>query len=217
MLDLVACGELFAIERFVQTPPALRRLNDIAFSGDGEPTTCPEFPQLVEAAPRSSGRHGLDDVKLVLITNATMFHRPTGRARRWTLLVSNGGEIWAKLDAGSEGYYRLVNRSAVPWRQILDNLRDAAIVRPIVIQSLLMRIDGQSPPPAELEAYCDRLKEIVAAGGRIKLIQVHTIARKPAEAWVDAPTDAEMDAMADEVRRRTGLPVAAFYGGVCSD
>src|SRR6202171_38305 len=39
MIDLVVSGELFEMERFHDTPPALRRLNDIAFSGDGEPTT----------------------------------------------------------------------------------------------------------------------------------------------------------------------------------
>src|SRR5207253_2876906 len=43
MLDLVATGGLFETERFRPTPPELRRLNDIAFSGDGEPTTCPKF------------------------------------------------------------------------------------------------------------------------------------------------------------------------------
>ncbi len=32
-------------------------------------------------------------------------------------LDANGGEIWAKLDAGTEDYYREVARSAVPWRQ----------------------------------------------------------------------------------------------------
>src|SRR3954447_19190160 len=35
MLDLVASGELFLHPRFQQTPLRLRRLNDIAFSGDG--------------------------------------------------------------------------------------------------------------------------------------------------------------------------------------
>src|SRR3954447_19747651 len=50
MLDLVTTGRLFEHERFRQTPPALRRLNDIAFSGDGEPTTCPRFPEIVRSA-----------------------------------------------------------------------------------------------------------------------------------------------------------------------
>src|SRR6516225_4420248 len=49
MLDLVTSGELFEMERFRDTPPEMRRLNDVAFSGDGEPTTCPEFLQIVEA------------------------------------------------------------------------------------------------------------------------------------------------------------------------
>src|SRR5438093_1461314 len=44
MLDRVLSGHLFEEELFRQTPETLRRLNDIAFSGDGEPTTCPEFP-----------------------------------------------------------------------------------------------------------------------------------------------------------------------------
>src|SRR6059058_3249077 len=43
MLDAVTTGQLFRHERFRQTPQHLRRLNDIAFSGDGEPTTCPQF------------------------------------------------------------------------------------------------------------------------------------------------------------------------------
>src|SRR5437763_4384524 len=43
MLGLVRSGDLFKVERFHSTPPELRRLNDIAFSGDGEPTTCTQF------------------------------------------------------------------------------------------------------------------------------------------------------------------------------
>src|SRR6185295_10411899 len=39
MLRLAASGQLFDHSRFQNAPPHLRRLNDIAFSGDGEPTT----------------------------------------------------------------------------------------------------------------------------------------------------------------------------------
>src|SRR5882757_8710065 len=35
-LKLITSGELFEFSEFAATPPALRRLNDIAFSGDGE-------------------------------------------------------------------------------------------------------------------------------------------------------------------------------------
>src|ERR1700692_1746039 len=70
MLDLVESGGLFEKERFRNTPNPLRRLNDIAFAGDGEPTTCPEFLPVVEAVAAVPKRRGLDPVKLVLITNA---------------------------------------------------------------------------------------------------------------------------------------------------
>jgi len=211
MVALVVSGKIFESAQFCNTPAPLRRLNDIALSGDGEPTAYVNFEQAVEVCGEARRRHGLDDVKLVLITNASLFHRERVR-QALSVLDANGGEIWAKLDAGTEEYYQLVSRSAIPWRQILDNLRDAAKVRPIVVQSLFMRIRGEQPRPEELAAYCDRLVEILAAGGQIKLVQVHTIARKPAEDWVAALSKAEVDAIAGLVRGRTALPVAAFEG-----
>ena len=62
--------------RFASVPEPLRRLNDIAFSGDGEPTTYPGFARIVREVAALKKRRRLDEVKLVLITNATMFHRP---------------------------------------------------------------------------------------------------------------------------------------------
>lgn len=211
MVELVTSGGIYEGPRFHETPPPLRRLNDIALSGDGEPTACANFDRVVDVCAEVRRRHRLDDVKLVLITNASLLHLPRVRQALETL-DANGGEIWAKLDAGTEDHYRLVARSAVPWQQILDNLRETARVRPIVIQSLWMRIWDRKPPSAELQAYCDRLAEIVAAGGQIKLVQIHTVARKPAEEWVAPLKNDEVDAIAKLVRHRTGLKVAAFYG-----
>ncbi len=82
-LELVTSGEIFETEKFRGTPPALRRLNDIAFSGDGEPTTYRNFDEIVaRVAAVKERRRGLTDVKLVLITNASMFHRESTRPTR---------------------------------------------------------------------------------------------------------------------------------------
>jgi wyosine [tRNA(Phe)-imidazoG37] synthetase (radical SAM superfamily) len=212
-IALVVSGRIYQGPQFQHTPPPLRRLNDIALSGDGEPTAYANFEQVVDVCAEARRRHGLADVKLVLITNASLLHLARVRQALATL-DANGGEIWAKLDAGTEDYYRLVARSAVPWRQILSNLSEAARGRPIVIQSLWMRIRGEPPPPAELAAYCDRLREILGSGGQVKLVQIHTVARKPAESSVAALANTAVDAIADLVRDRTGLPTAAFYGAV---
>jgi wyosine [tRNA(Phe)-imidazoG37] synthetase (radical SAM superfamily) len=210
-LSLVASGELFQHPRFAATPQALRRLNDIAFSGDGEPTTYKNFDEIMAAAAEVKRRHGLDAVKMVLITNATMFHRPAV-VRGLEILDANHGEVWAKLEAGTEAYYMLVERTTIPFRQVLENIAAAARVRPLVIQSLFMRINGEPPSQAELEAFCDRLNEITASGGRLKLVQIYTVARRPAESFVKPLEDAEVDAIVELVQTRTGLTAKAFYG-----
>jgi len=216
MLSLVNSGELFEHPRFRDTPAALRRLNDIAFSGDGEPTTYRDFDEIVAACAAVKRRHGLHDVKMVLITNASMFHRPAVE-RGLAILDQNQGEVWAKLEAGTDEYYHLVERTTIPFQRILDNITAAARVRPLVIQSLFMRIDGVPPSDAELKAFCERLNEITAAGGRLSLVQVYTVARRPAESTVTPLTDAEVDAIVELVRTRTGLSALGFYGAAMAD
>jgi wyosine [tRNA(Phe)-imidazoG37] synthetase (radical SAM superfamily) len=210
MLDMVRSGRLFDVERFRGTPAPLRRLNDIAFSGDGEPTTCPQFPEVVEAAA-GLVRSGVPSCKLVLITNATRFHVPSvqGTLR---MLDANNGEIWSKLDAGTESYYHEIERTTIPFQRVLDNITSAARERPIVIQAMFMRLRGLPPSRQEQEEFCQRLNEIVASGGAIKLVQVYTVARVPAEDYVAPLANAEVDAITQLVRERTGLAAEAFYG-----
>ena len=77
-------------------------------------------------------------------------------------------EAAAKIDLSS---HRLI---------VLRNIAGVARGRPVVIQSLFFRIDGRVPPDHELRAYCDNLGHLLHGGARIKLVQVHTIARPPA-------------------------------------
>jgi hypothetical protein len=95
---------------------------------------------------------------------------------------------------------------------VLENIRDAARRRPIVIQAMFLRLRGEPPSEAEREAFCERLNEILADGGAIKLVQVYTVARVPAEDYVAPLTDAEVDAISELVRKRTGLVAEAYYG-----
>lgn len=210
-LQMVLSGELFTTEKFSAVPPHLRRLNDIAFSGDGEPTTYKNFDEIIAACAEVKRAAGASDCKMVLITNASMFHRPHVQ-KGLAILDANQGEIWAKLEAGTADYFRLIDRTSIPFQQILDNLLLAARVRPLVIQSLFMRVDGQAPSAEELSAFCDRLNEILASSGQIKLVQVYTVARRPAESFVTPLPDNEVDAIASLVTTRTGIPALPFYG-----
>jgi len=212
VVDLVVSGDLFLDEKFQGVPPELRRLNDIAFSGDGEPTTYRNFDEIISRVAQFKRARGLDPVKMVLITNATMFHRPPV-VRGLAILDKNNGEVWAKLDAGTEPYYKLVDRTVIPFQRVLDNILSASKLRPLVLQSLFMRVNGEAPSADEITAYVQRIKDVVAGGGQIKLVQVYTVARPPAESFVSSLSNGEVDAIADEVRRGTGLPAECYYGG----
>jgi len=209
MLDLVAGGALFEVPEFATVPDRLRRLKDIAFSGDGEPTTYRNFDQIVTRVAELKSQHDLRAVELVLITNASLLHRPAVK-RALETLHAHDGRIWAKLEAGTDAYYQRVARTKVSFQQILDNIVETAKWFPVVIQSLFLRIGGQPPPTTEIEHYCNRLNQITAIGGKIEYLQIYTVARPPAEADVSALTVEEIESIAAMVRERTGLATSVF-------
>lgn len=211
LLDRALGGSLFSQPPFDCLGPDLRSVRDIAFSGDGEPTTCPQFGDAVAIAVEARRGRALHDTKLVLITNACYLTRPTVQ-EALRVLDGNNGEIWAKLDAGTESHFAKVNRGTFPLRHVLDNITDAARVRPIVIQSMWMRLHGAPPAEDEVAAFVDHLAEIVAAGGGLRLVQIYTVARHTAEPDVTALTAAELDAIAAAVRRRVSAPVEVYCG-----
>lgn len=211
MLKFVISGEIYQDDKFSSVPQDLRRLNDIAFSGDGEPTTYRNFDKIVEDVAELKKKYQADQVKMVLITNASMFHRKSTQ-NALKILDENQGEIWAKLDAGTEEYFKKIDRTKIRFQQILDNILLAATQRPIVIQSLFMLVNQEPPDTVEIDAYCQRLSEIVNAGGQIKLVQVYTIARKTAEDYVSSLRSQQVDEIARAVEEKTGLATEVYYG-----
>lgn len=209
LLQLAQTGDLFAEPEFSDVPSSLRAVRDVAFSGDGEPTTCRSFAECVAIATEELRAAALNHVPIVVITDACYLTRPEV-ARGLELIDRHGGEIWAKLDAGTEEYYRLINRPNYALAHVMDQIVAAAQVRPVVIQSIFMRVRGEPPSSAQLRAYVDRLSEIVHRGGRIKYVQVYTVARRPAESFVAPLQNQEVDAIVELVRT-AGLSAEPYY------
>ena len=209
VLQVVNSGELFEHPKFAGTPAEFRRLNDIAFSGDGEPTTFRNFDEIIRSCAEIRREIVADSIRMVLITNASMFHRDHVQ-RGLRVLDENNGQIWAKLDAGSEQYYQLIERTKIPFQQVLDNITHAATIRPLVIQSLFMNVNGVPPDDTEIEAFAGRLSDVIAAGGKLQLIQIYTVARQPAESFVTPLTQKQLESIASVVQSRTALQTAVF-------
>src|SRR5579859_438881 len=164
------------------------------------------------AVQRSGPEAGLSNVKIVVITNASLFHRP--QVREALALVDHaGGEVWAKLDAGTPEYFKLIDDTTIPYERILRNIRDLGRAQPLVIQTCLMRVHGVGPSDAEIAAYIGRLQQFVAEGARIKLAQVYSVSRPPSESYVTALPPADLEAIRSRVESALGgIPVRRFDG-----
>lgn len=211
VLEAAADGSLYDAAPFTAVSPDQRVVRDIAFSGDGEPTAYPRFKEAVEIAAAARARYRLDQAKIVLITDAAYLSKPAVR-EALEVLDANNGEIWAKLDAGTEEYFQLIDRPNVSLQRALENILDAARSREVVIQSLFMRVHDRPIPDEEVDAYCARLNWLLSEGGAIKNVQLYTVARTPAEPVVSPLSDEDLDRIADRVRARVPVEVETFYG-----
>jgi wyosine [tRNA(Phe)-imidazoG37] synthetase (radical SAM superfamily) len=199
LLKRHASGALWGESPFDSVAEPLRRVADIAFAGDGEPTTPREFAAAARVVRDLRDRYGLA-VPLRLLTNATLLDRP--RVREGLAFFD---EIWCKLDAGTDEGFALASGSKLPLQRVLKNLTALARERPIVIQSLFFALNDAAPEKAEITAFRRALASLVADGGRIDRVQVYTVARRPADPRVGPLSDEQLEAIASLVRQ-SGIP-----------
>ena len=209
MVRFARDGGLAKEPKFDEVPWLTREVKDIAFSGDGEPTMINNFADCVEAVVDVKQAEGLESTRIVLITDAAGLDKGDVK-RGLEVMARNNGEIWGKLDAGTEEYFKLVNRTNVKFERILNNLLETSKVRPIIIQSLFFKVHGEAMSKAELEAYCGRLRDITDGGGQIREVHLYTVARPTPETYATKLEAIELEQMADMIRERAQLAVSVF-------
>ena len=198
LLGRLASGALWDQPPFSALGPEQRHAADIAIAGDGEPSASPDLPAALWLIEAARARHGLRQVPIRLLSNGSGLGDPAGQLAL-ARLHALGGALWFKLDAGDEAAYRRINRGSVPFPRILAALHEAARQRPVVIQSLFARLDGQGPDEAWIAAWLDRLRALREAGGAIAEVQVTTLARAPADPGCSALGALALDAIAARV------------------
>jgi len=201
LLGLVRSGTLWTTPPFDTALASLRRVSDIAFAGDGEPTTAREW---TAAARTVHAARGDLAVPIRLLTNATMLHRT--RVREGLAFID---EVWCKLDAGTAGYFARVDGTTFPFATVLRNITALARERPVVLQCMFLAIDGVGPTEDEIDAWAGRIADIRAAGGIVDRVQVYTVARRPAQPNISALPMERLAAIA----ARAGGPAEVFGPG----
>lgn len=190
-------------------PETARRLNDVALSGNGEPTASRQFGDVIDLIGRQLARFGLlGQIKFVLITNGSQLYKPAVQAALARLRELNG-EVWFKYDRAPVDGYSEVNQIALSAAQIKRHLRAATEYCPTWLQTCMFMLDGQLPSEAEVDAWLALLAEAMAEGARPAGVLLYGLARAStqpeAQRLAKAP-DAWMQALAARIEG-LGLPV----------
>lgn len=163
------------LERHV--PEGLRRLNDVAVAGRGEPTTSRQFAEVIELIGACLEQAGvLGQVNLVLITNGSLVHRPWVQ-QGLASMAKLGGEVWFKLDsATAEGRARL-NDTSIPTERVAANLELASKLCRTRIQTMALECDGLPPSEHEQQAWLELVRGVLDNGAPIADVLLYGLDR----------------------------------------
>lgn len=185
----------------------MRRIADVALSGNGEPTSAAEFAEVIDLVGRVLADFRLRDIVIRVITNGSLVGRKRVQdgLRRLSAL---GGEVWFKVDAGTAERIRLINDVSLTPAQVSRNLRLCAELCSTWVQTCVFAIDGRGPSAEDIEAYVNLLKE--SGPERLKGVHLYSLARRPQQAEAGKLSRLElkdMEAIAGRIREVLGLTV----------
>lgn len=142
-----------------------RKLQDIAFSGNGEPTSAKEFPEVLKIVEKllkefdllnSANAH---PIKVRLITNGSLMDRPHVLESMRHLAKING-EVWFKADAGTAEGVAKINDVNINIASVIKRIKACAEACPTFVQTCMVAIDGIAPTDSEVASYIALLTEV---------------------------------------------------------
>lgn len=144
--------------------PLAASIKDFCFSGNGEPTLSEDFPSALELAERLRDELA-PTASLVLITNGSTL----ADAAVFELLAdaatgAMGLDIWLKVDAGTDAWFRTVDRTELSFDRLTASFRRFAAAAPFTVQTMLCAVGGAPPPAAETAAWESLVLDLVRIG-----------------------------------------------------
>jgi wyosine [tRNA(Phe)-imidazoG37] synthetase (radical SAM superfamily) len=199
LVDAITAGRF--LEQHVSEQ--YRTVKDFALSGNGEPTTSPQFAEALEVIGRvRDSNASLRDLPIVLITNGSLADRQNVQ-RALARLAELNGVVWFKLDRGSDHGLRQTNSTTTKVLRHVARLEKVARICPTFIQSCWFRRNHENPSPDETSSYLDVLAGLHARAVPIQGVQLYTIARQPQQSEATAlepVTSNWLEQLGDQIR-----------------
>jgi wyosine [tRNA(Phe)-imidazoG37] synthetase (radical SAM superfamily) len=178
----------------------MRVLKDIAFSGNGEPTSCSQFDVALAIVEKLRIRYQLDDtVKTRLITNGSLMHRQSVLKAIAKLKLLNG-EVWFKLDAGTRNEIQRINQVYVNPQQHLARLQACASLCPTFIQTCMFGWQGEAPSEASIDAYLACVAQVKNSIEGVYLYGVARPSYQPEAAYITRLSREWLEVLANKIR-----------------
>lgn len=188
-------------------PETERHLVDVAFSGNGEPTSADEFSAAVECVQRVLERCGLARrIPVRLITNGSLLHRPQVQAGI-RMIGELDGEVWFKIDRGTAVAAAEVNVVPSDAGRVRRNLEIACSLAKTWVQTCWFALDGKEPDAAERAAYCELLAPLASRVSGIHLYGLARPSMQPAAPRLARLAEAQLHNFAEEIEKKTGIRV----------
>ncbi len=180
-----------------------RRINDIALSGNGEPTSSTEFRQVIELIGRIRNELALPGtIKTVLISNGSLLYRSTVQQGLREMAKING-EVWFKLDRASEQGMQRINDIHTRLNKVRDNLITAIALCPTWVQTCWFALDGEPPSQQDEDDYLGFLSKLLVDGHQPQGILLYTLARPSLQAEaprLSALSESALQIFAERIR-----------------
>ncbi|MBM3823223.1 MAG: radical SAM protein [Verrucomicrobia bacterium] len=207
-LDLVLSGRIQSRPAYAHVPREMLALKQVAISGDGEPTLCPNFTEAVETVVHLRAGGCFPFFKLVLLTNGAGLQE---RDRLEALdLFGPRDEVWLKLDAGSPEHFQRINRAPCEFPAMIESVRRISQRRPVVIQTMMPSLDGRGPSGEEIQALGRTLHELKESGARITEVQVYSATRPSHRGHCGHLPLGSLTRAARRIREISGLRAAVY-------
>jgi len=177
----------------LQTPP-----DYLTFSGNGEPTLHPQFPEIVAEVVRLRDRL-CPAARVAILSNSSTAHRTKIRKALGLL-----DDPIMKLDAGDPDTLSRINRPApgVTLESIVEGLTK---IPQLIVQSMVIAGEPQNAEGEAHEAWLMTLARLSP-----EKVQVYTAERPAAESGVRQVSREVLHSLAQRAQERTGIPVGAY-------